>query len=173
MVAEGSGLPGVLVDMDRYTTGHLDAKRRSAASVLIMARLTASSAELADAVSRRAAEPCSFTLLVPAEAHGLHRVVDPEDHGIEEARRRLAHALPVLSRAASSPVRGTIGSHDPLAAVHDALNMQGFDEILLCTLPVRVSRWLHIDLPRKVAALGVPLTTVVATRHETQQHFAA
>ena len=31
------------------------------------------------------------------------------------------------------------------------------------------------DLPRKVAALGVgvPVTTVVAAKHETQQHFAA
>jgi hypothetical protein len=141
--------------------------------VLIVARLTASSAELADAVFRRAADACAFTLLVPAESHGLHRVVDPEDHGVEEAKRRLDHAVPLLSRAAGSPVGGMIGSHDPLAAVQDALNLHGFNEILLCTLPVRVSRWLHIDLPRKVAALGVPVTTVVAARHETQQHFAA
>jgi hypothetical protein len=29
------------------------------------------------------------------------------------------------------------------------------------------------DLARKVAALGVSVTTVVAVKHETQQHFAA
>jgi hypothetical protein len=149
------------------------AASQTAARVLIVARLTASSLELADAVCRRAVDPCAFTLLVPAESHGLHRVVDPEDHGVEEARRRLEHAVPLLSRAAGSPVQGMIGSHDPLAAVQDALNVHGFNEVLLCTLPVRVSRWLHIDLPRKVAALGVPLTTVVATRHDAQQHFAA
>jgi hypothetical protein len=82
-------------------------------------------------------------------------------------------ALPLLTRAAGSPVRGMIGSHNPLAAVHDALHLHGFDEILLSTLPVHVSRWLHIDLPRKVAALGVPLTTIVATGDETQEHHAA
>jgi len=143
------------------------------ARVLVVARLTAASPELAAAVSRRAADRCAFTLLIPAESHGLHRVVDPEDHGVDEARQRLVHALPLLSRAARSPVQGMIGSHDPLAAVQDALNVHGFDEVLLCTLPVRVSRWLHLDLPRKVAALGVPLTTVVASRHDSQQDFAA
>jgi hypothetical protein len=147
--------------------------QRETTSVLIVARLTSSSPELAEAVRRRATDPCEFTLLVPAEPHGLHRVVDPEDHGTEEAERRLAQALPLLTRAAGSPVRGMIGSHNPLAAVQDALHLHGFDEILLSTLPVHVSRWLHIDLPRKVAALGVPITTIVATRDETQEHHAA
>jgi hypothetical protein len=147
--------------------------RSASTSVLIVARVTSSSPELVEAVRRRAVDPCSFTLLVPAEPHGLHRVVDPEDHGAEEAGRRLAQALPLLTIAAGSPVRGMIGSHNPLAAVQDALHIHGFDEILLSTLPVHVSRWLHIDLPRKVAALGVPLTTIVATRDETQQHHAA
>ncbi|HTA06308.1 MAG TPA: hypothetical protein VK774_08090 [Solirubrobacteraceae bacterium] len=170
--AEGSRLRGVLLDMGT-TADRLRLESQTVTRVLIVARLTASSAELADAVFRRAADSCAFTLLVPAESHGLHRVVDPEDHGVEEARRRLDYALPLLSRAAGSPVGGMVGSHDPLAAVQDALNLHGFHEILLCTLPVHVSRWLHIDLPRKVAALGVPVTTVVAPKRETQQHFAA
>jgi hypothetical protein len=152
---------------------HFALEGQTATRVLIVARLTASSPELADAVARRAADRCVFTLLIPAESHGLHRVVDPEDHGVEEARRRLDHAVPLLSRAAGSSVNAMVGSHDPLAAVQDALNVHGFNEILLCTLPARISRWLHVDLPSKVAALGVPLTTVVAIRHETQQHFAA
>ena len=42
-----------------------------------------------------------------------------------------------------------IGSHDPVAAVEDALNMHGFDEVIVSTLP-RASRWLHLDLPSKV-----------------------
>jgi hypothetical protein len=141
--------------------------------ILVVARLTASSPELADAVRCRAVEPCAFTLLIPAEAQGLHRVVDPEDHGNREAERRLADALQVLSRAANAPVQGIIGSHDPLAAVQDAINLGTFDEIMLCTLPQRVSRWLHVDLPSKVAALGLPLTTLVAARRETEEHFAA
>jgi hypothetical protein len=42
----------------------------------------------------RQAHRCRFTLLVPAVAHGLHRVFDPEDQCCAEAERRLlaAHA---------------------------------------------------------------------------------
>ena len=40
--------------------------------------------------------------------------------------------------------------------------MHGFDEVIISTLPGRVSRWLHLDLPRKVAGLGLPVTTVNA-----------
>jgi hypothetical protein len=53
-----------------------------------------------------------------------------------------------------------IGSHDPVAAVQDALNLHGFDEVIVSTLPVHLSRWLHLDLPRKVAQMGVPVTPV-------------
>ena len=61
----------------------------SPARVLIVAHQTADSPKLLAAVAKRAAEgPCSYTLLVPATAHGLHRVVDPEDHGLGEAHRR-------------------------------------------------------------------------------------
>lgn len=131
--------------------------------VLIVAHETAGSSELIGAVARRAAEcACSFTLLVPARPHGLHRVVDPEDHGIAEAQRRLFSALPILSRAAGHEIVGIVGSHEPLAAIQDALNLVGFDEVIISMLPARLSRWLHLDLPRKVRALGVPVREVVA-----------
>jgi hypothetical protein len=47
-------------------------------------------------------------------------------------------------------------------AIEDALRNEQFDEIILSTLPHSVSRWLHLDLPHRVAHLGLPLTTVTA-----------
>jgi len=66
----------------------------------------------------------------------------------------------LLAEAAGAPVEGLIGSHDPLAAVEDALNAHGFDEVIISTLPAHLSRWLRLDLPSKVAGMGVPVTSV-------------
>lgn len=131
--------------------------------VLLVACRTAAGPALREAVRRRAAKsPCRFTLLVPRPCHGLHRVVDPEDHGWREAQTVIETACPILGAAAGSEVTGMIGSHDPVAAVEDALNLQGFDEVIVSTLPARASRWLHIDLPSKVAGMGVRVTRVGA-----------
>ncbi len=136
------------------------------ARVLIVAHHTADSRSLLQAVADRVRRgPCSFTLLVPAAPRGLHRVVDPEDHGTAEAQARLDKALPLLSTVAGGEVAGVVGSHDPLAAVQDALNLLGFDEVIISMLPVRISRWLRLDLPRKVRALGVSVTSVISADH--------
>ena len=133
------------------------------ARVLVVANRTAATPALLDAVRERAARgPCTFTLLVPRPAHGLHRVVDPEDQAADEAQATLELALPLLERVAGGHVEGMIGDPDPLAAIQDAVNLHGFDEIIISTLPRRVSRWLRLDLPHKVAGLGLPVTTVTA-----------
>jgi hypothetical protein len=131
--------------------------------VLVVANRTAATPALLDAVRERAARgPCRFTLLVPNSAHGLHRVVDPEDQESTEAEETLDLALPLLEDAAGAPVEGMVGDPEPLAAIQDAVNVQGFDEIILSTLPKRFSRWLRLDLPHKAAGLGLPVTTVTA-----------
>jgi hypothetical protein len=129
--------------------------------VLIVARRTADSPQLLAAVARRAHEgPCNFTLLVPAFARGLHQVGDPADRGQRAAERQIAAAVPLLSRAAGSEVVAVIGAHEPFAAVRDALHLMGFDEVILSMLPARVSRWRQLELPRRIRALGVPVTEV-------------
>ena len=129
--------------------------------VLVVAHKTAATQPLLDAVRERAQRgPAKFTLLVPNPAHGLHKVVDPEDQGGGEVGDVLETAVPRLSAAAGTPVDGMVGDADPVAAVQDAINLHGFDEIIISTLSPRLSRWLRLDLPSKVAGMGLPVTTV-------------
>ena len=131
--------------------------------VLVVAHRTAATPALIEAVRDRAVRgPAEFTLLVPNSAHGLHRVVDPEDQEAGEAQTVLDLALPLLEEAAGGHVEGLIGDPEPLNAIQDAVNLHGFDEIIISTLPKRVSRWLHLDLPSKATGLGLPVTTVTA-----------
>jgi hypothetical protein len=131
------------------------------ARVLVVAHKTAATEPLLDAVRERAARgPARFTLLVPMTAHGLHKVVDPEDQDSGEAEGVLAEALPRLTAAAGSEVTGLTGSTNPHMAIEDAVNLHGFDEIIISTLPARMSRWLKLDLPSKLSGLGLPVTTV-------------
>ncbi len=129
--------------------------------VLILAHQTADSAQLFEAVARRASEgECAFTLLVPARPPSLRHVNGPDGSGTAEAQARLEDALPLLSEAAGQDVLGVVGSHEPFAAIQDALNLFGFDEVIISMLPVTLSRWLDLDLPRRVRALGVRVTEV-------------
>jgi hypothetical protein len=125
------------------------------AHVLIVAHRTAATPALLAAVHGRAEQgPCWFHLLVPAtEGPG----------GVVAGEHVLALALPLIEEAAHRPVDGSVSRrHDPMDAIEEALVRDAFDEIILSTLPRNVSRWLHIDLPRRVAHLGLPLTTVIA-----------
>ena len=73
------------------------------------------------------------------------------------------HAVPLLEEAAEAPVEGLVGDPDPGAAIQDAINLHGFDEVIISTLPARLSRWLKLDLPSKVSGMGLPVTTVTPT----------
>ncbi len=111
--------------------------------------------------------------MMPATPHGLHRVVDPEDNGREEALARLGVALPLLSESAGSTVTGEVGAHDPLGAVHDAMHAARYDEIIISTLPRRLSHWLKLDLPSKLAGFGLPVTLVNPEAAKAQREYAA
>jgi hypothetical protein len=132
-----------------------------AARVLVVAHKTAATQPLLDAVRKRAQRgKASFTLLVPNAAPGLHKVVDPEDQGGGEAQAVIDRAKPLLSDAAGAPVEGIVGSPDPIAAIEDAINLRGFDEVIISTLPSKISQWLKLDLPSKITGMGLPVTTV-------------
>jgi hypothetical protein len=118
------------------------------AHVLVVANRTAATQTLLDALRERAERgPVYFHLLVPKVANG-EAVVD--------------RAIPLIEDATHHPATGAVSRwEDPMDAIEEALFVGDFDEIVLSTLSPRFSRWLHFDLPRRVAHLGLPLTTVV------------
>ena len=118
--------------------------------VLVVANRTAATPRLMDEIAaRRRRGPCRFTLLIP----------DVTDR--RKADWRLETALPVLRRAAGSPVEGLVGGADPFASIRDAVRDGGFDEIVISTLSKRTSKWLRRDLVHRVRSLGLPVTAVL------------
>jgi len=124
--------------------------------VLIVANRTAATPALIEAVRKRASEgPCRFSLLVPRAYW---------DADTEESAITLELAIPLLEDAAGGHVAGLIGDNDPFAAVTGALERDDYDEIIISTLPARVSHWLHLDLPARVQRLGLPVTVITARK---------
>jgi hypothetical protein len=124
--------------------------------VLIVAYRTAATPLLLAEVRERAhRSACSFTLVVPRPYW------DPDT---DEAAATLELAIPLLEEAAGGHVEGIVGDTDPFLAVREAVERLGFDEIVVSTLPARVSRWLRRDLPNRVQQLGLPVTVVTAAQ---------
>ena len=130
------------------------------AHVLVVANRTAATPALLDAVRARAEEgPADFHLVVPDPEHHHRRAAHEHSAG----DKVLALALPLIREAAGGHADGSVSiRHDPMDAIEETLRAGEFDEIILSTLPPHVSHWLHVDLPRRVAHLGLPLTTVIA-----------
>jgi hypothetical protein len=128
------------------------------ARVLVLANRTADSPQLRDALlERRDRGPIEVTLLVPA----AWEAQDPHG-GVETGRRRVRAALDRL-RDTGLEVRCRVGDPDPITALREAWDPDRYDEIIVSTLPSRVSRWLQIDLPRRAGKItGVPVTHVEA-----------
>ena len=131
---------------------------RGTTRVLVVAYRTAATPLLLNAVRARAGRSaCAFTLLVPRPYW------DPDT---DEAAATLELAIPLLEEAAGGHVEGIIGDTDPFVAVREAVTRTGFDEIIVSTLPARVSHWLRRDLPHRVEQFGLPVTVVTAQQSE-------
>ena len=104
-------------------------------------------------MSRLAKErPSAFSLLIPDAPRSEHT-----DWTLELA-------LPLLERAARGPVEALTGQQDAFEAIRSAVAEDRPDLIVISTLPRRVSKWLRRELPRRVEALGVPVTVITPER---------
>jgi hypothetical protein len=123
-------------------------------NVLVVANVTAASTELiAELRARGERQPTAFMLVVPATPFG---------GGRSAATEMLSLALAQL-REAGLEADGTVGAPDPIVAVSDAWDPKSYDEIVVSTLPMRVSKWLHAGLPERIGRLtGAPVTHIVS-----------
>ena len=135
------------------------------ARVLVVANRTAESPELLEALRARAVHgPCEFTLLVPATPHGLAWAANTHDEGNEEAEQHRTAFVDELRGEGLHMAGAKVGDADPLAAICDECNFNEYDELIVSTLPLKISKWLRVDLPRKAeAATGLSVTHVVGS----------
>jgi hypothetical protein len=122
--------------------------------ILVLANVTAASDELLDALKKIAArQPADFMLIVPATPFG---------GGREAAHEALTVACERL-RVEGIVAEGGVGNPDPIVAVSEAWDPKRFDEIVVSTLPMRFSKWLHAGLPERIEKLtAAPVTHVIS-----------
>lgn len=134
------------------------------AQYLIVTHQTALSAELLAKVSSLASEDpaAQFTILVP-ELPSSNFTWEGETVDVAKQRAEAARAL-LEEKAGARVVRTAVGVPDPLQAISDELSVRpDCDTLVICTLPLGVSRWLKLDLVHKAERkFGRPVIHVVA-----------
>jgi len=133
---------------------------------LVVAHRTLGGAHLLAELQRlRTDDPyCTFHLIVPE----LHvPATGWDDHLVRVAAQSMLDEM--LERLAGMRIgaTGEVGASNPVYAVANALRRDGHDHycgIILSTLPRGISRWLHLDVPRRMAHEfpDIPLTHLVA-----------
>jgi hypothetical protein len=113
--------------------------------------------------------PASLYVVVPATPswayqgaadEGRTEASATDEKGLGQAHWRLRQAIDKL-RAAGVEAEGEVGPPDPFTAVEQVLRRQEFDEVILSTLPASASRWIGLDLPRRLErSFRVPVTVV-------------
>ena len=131
---------------------------------LVVAHQTLDSPELLDVLHERLARgPATFHLLVPEEHRGGF-LWDEGTVRVEAERDMEAARIRLLGMG--FPVLAEVGHSNPVHAVEHVLRRQPEDyysEIIISTLPSRLSRWMRLDAPARIArTTWVPVTHVEA-----------
>ncbi|HLU42307.1 MAG TPA: hypothetical protein VKZ55_07925 [Microthrixaceae bacterium] len=131
---------------------------------LVVAHQTLDSPQLLEVLRDRASRgPATFHLVVP-EWHG-NGLTWSEGQVRLEAARRLEEARQRFL-AEGIQVTGEVGHSNPVQSVNNVLLRTGHDhftEIIVSTLPKRLSRWLGMDVPARIQkGTRVPVTAVTA-----------
>ncbi len=149
---------------------------------LVVANQTLGGRELREELRKRAgAGDCSFYVLVPNTRAAHYHVVpaagglvpmpsmatgyggpETDEEATQEARERLSRVLAHLAELGVE-AEGRLGSAHPLEGVEEVLAQHEFDEVVVATLPKRISRWLGSDVPHQIERrFGLPVTTIVS-----------
>jgi hypothetical protein len=127
--------------------------------ILVIANRTASTPRLLHEIGERAGAGATFTLLIPPD-HGDH------SDWSQEA------ALELVGRAAGADVASLASGDDPLDTVHRAVSDGEFDELIVCTTPTHLARWVHHDLPHRLQHLGLPVMVIAPDEHPIPDHVS-
>jgi len=147
---------------DVIRVGPVAAPLGTGPAVLVVLNKVAPTDPLLAAVRERvAAGAARFHVLVP-NPHNLG--LDHGDPVPTDGEGLLAGALPPLREAAGAEVSGRVAtSPNAYDDIVEELDAGAYTEIILETPPTHLSHWLHVDLPQRVAQLGLPTEAVAAT----------
>jgi hypothetical protein len=128
---------------------------------LIVANRTAQTPVLLQEIDRRASKRATaFTLLVPDTAGGR------PDWTLEEALKAIREAARGPEGLRPVHVEGLVGGPDAFESVKRVIDEGDFHDVVISTLPRRLSQWLKKALPDRVEALGLPVTVITAPDHD-------
>jgi hypothetical protein len=117
--------------------------------LLVVANRTESTPRLLEEIERRTRDDCEITLIVPPERHP-----DAPDWTDEVA-------LDLVRRAARGrAVELVDGGADAAATIGELVEKGACDEILLSTPPENHPHWHRHSLPKRIEALGIPVTVI-------------
>ena len=132
---------------------------------LVVAHQTSTSPELRRRIRQtvQVYPDSEFAVLVPATpVRHLFGRTSGSSTALAEAGAREASQL--ITEEGGVLLRSTVGESSPLAAISNELQEHpGYDNLIICTFPLGVSRWLKLDLVSKsLKRFGLPVIHVVA-----------